>query len=188
MGHMILIKLDDWREKGQLLRWIDWIIFTADKFALICQSSPPRNSWTPYFPSSDRSGLKFLYHGRVGSTTSGLGKFPLKIPNCSIFLLWIKKISSGRVKKYTQVKDRSAPYSLRVKSVLGSGLVRARDGHVLLTRSKKEANLALTLVLSDPTQWHFILTRRAKNWKFDPSNKNLTRPDTDQKFWTRTHH
>jgi len=67
---------------------------------------------------------------------------------------------------------------------------------ILLTRSKYEADRALTRVLFDPTWWDFFLTRGAKNWKIgifrgkflnpnayqrwltrpNPSNKNLIRP------------
>jgi len=47
-------------------------------------------------------GQKFLFLGlgRVSDLWFGFEKFPLKIPNFSIFALWVKKISSDRFKKY----------------------------------------------------------------------------------------
>jgi len=53
----------------------------------------------------------------------GFGKFPLKIPNFSIFSLQVKK-SHHVGSKSTQVKDGLASYLLGVKSMLGSGWVR----------------------------------------------------------------
>jgi len=52
---------------------------------------------------------------------SKFGKFPLKIPNFSIFSLSGQTKSLQVGSKSTGVKDRSASYLLQVKSMLGSG-------------------------------------------------------------------
>jgi len=65
---------------------------------------------------------------RVGSAIFGLGlsleNLPLKSQIFQFFSLRIKKIASGRVKKYSG-QSRVGSYLLWVKSMLGPGRVRA---------------------------------------------------------------
>jgi len=85
---------------------------------------------------SDGSGSKIFNPGWVSHLWFGFefGRFPLKMSNFSIFFLWTKQISSGRVKKYLGSKAgwpliycRSKVSSTRV----GSGPISR------LTRPKK---------------------------------------------------
>jgi len=75
----------------------------------------------------DGSGSKIFDLGWVRSTIFDLGlgleNFPQKSKIFQFFSLWLKKIASGRVKKYPG-KDGLASYFLRVKSIC-SGWVRS---------------------------------------------------------------
>jgi len=71
--------------------------------------------WVKFFLPKSRQALFFV--ARVGSASSGFGKFFLKISK--------KFIESGQ--KNTQVKDKSASCLLRVKSILGSGPTSTSD-------------------------------------------------------------
>jgi len=64
-------------------------------------------------------GLGWVSHLWYGF---GFGKFPLKIPNFSIFSFWIKKISSGRVQKYLGQRRVSLLFTASQKYAwVGSG-------------------------------------------------------------------
>jgi len=52
----------------------------------------PFGGWAGCICISDESESKIFDLGWVGSATLGSGEFPVKIPNISIFSLWIKKI------------------------------------------------------------------------------------------------
>jgi len=71
--------------------------------------------------ASDGSGSKFYHPGWVSHLCFGFWKFSLKIPNFSVFSPSGPKKSLRVESKSTQVKDWSASYLLRVKSMLGSG-------------------------------------------------------------------
>jgi len=86
--------------------------------------------------------VRVNFSGRVSYLWFGFGKFPLKIPNFSIFTLGVKKTSLDWVKNF-HVKDKSASYLLQFRSMLGSG-----QGPSLLPRLEIEPS---TLDLSSPS-------------------------------------
>jgi len=73
--------------------------------------------------SSDGSRSNFFCSGWVSHIWYAYGfiNFPLKIPNFSIFALWIKKKYHRVGSKSTRVKAGSASYLRRAKSMLGLG-------------------------------------------------------------------
>jgi len=64
----------------------------------------------------------FFDPGRVKSAIYSLSleNFPKKSKNFQLYALWVKK-SHRFGSKTTQIKDMSASYLLRVKSMIGSG-------------------------------------------------------------------
>jgi len=94
---------------------------------------------------SDGYGSKFFDPARVGSASFGLG-LDLEITNFSIFSLWVKKISSGWVKKFQSQRRVGLLFTAgqsRLKS--GQGPFQIRKRYLLKSVGMKDLSAYLIL-------------------------------------------